>query len=124
KEKDLVGDRDLVRATIRVSLKYVTEVQPSLKIPSTGLGSFSLRRKNRGPISTLGVPPKAIGAFALALGCVRTGSRNGLLGFVCDLLVPLALFSHFRSELCLLKLETLERTHQGIKWNGKRFKIQ
>ncbi|MED6141235.1 hypothetical protein PIB30_101206 [Stylosanthes scabra] len=76
------------------------------------------------PISTLGVPPKAIGAYALALGCVRTGSRNDLLGFVCNLLVHLDLFSHFHSELCLLKPETLERTHQGIMRNGKRFKAQ
>ncbi|MED6177965.1 hypothetical protein PIB30_103138 [Stylosanthes scabra] len=75
-------------------------------------------------ISTLGVPPKAIGAYALALGCVCTGSRNGLLGFVCDLLVPLTFFSHFRSELCLLKPETLKRTHQGMVRNGKQFKIQ
>ncbi|MED6140070.1 hypothetical protein PIB30_089669 [Stylosanthes scabra] len=74
------------------------------------------------PNSSLGVPPKAIGAYALALGSVRTGSRNGLLGFACNLLIPLALFSHFRSELCLLKPETLERTHQGIVRNGKRFK--
>ncbi|MED6178861.1 hypothetical protein PIB30_111539, partial [Stylosanthes scabra] len=28
--------------------KGVTEVQPSLKIPSTGLGSFSLGSRNRG----------------------------------------------------------------------------
>ncbi|MED6159300.1 hypothetical protein PIB30_041053 [Stylosanthes scabra] len=76
------------------------------------------------PISTLGVPPKAIGAHALTLGCVRIGSKNGLLHFVCNLLVPLALFSHFRSELCLLKPETLERTHQGIVRNRKRFKTQ
>ncbi|MED6185618.1 hypothetical protein PIB30_058879 [Stylosanthes scabra] len=76
------------------------------------------------PISTLGVPPKAIGAYTLALRCVRTGSRNGLLGFVCDLIVLLALFSHFRSELCLLKPETLEHTHQGIVQNGKQFKTQ
>ncbi|MED6128684.1 hypothetical protein PIB30_100350 [Stylosanthes scabra] len=75
-------------------------------------------------ISTLGVPPKAIAVYTLALGCVCTGSRNGLLGFVCDLLVPLALFNHFRSELCLLKLETLECTHQGIVRNGKWFKTQ
>ncbi|MED6151112.1 hypothetical protein PIB30_079151, partial [Stylosanthes scabra] len=74
------------------------------------------------PNPSLGVPPKAIGACALALGCVRTGPRNGLLGFACDLLVLLALFSHFRSELFLLKPETLERTHQGIVRNEKRFK--
>ncbi|MED6171739.1 hypothetical protein PIB30_043618 [Stylosanthes scabra] len=76
------------------------------------------------PISTLGVLPKAIGAYALALGCVRTGSRNGLLGFVCDILVPLTFFSHFHSELFLLKPKTLERTHQGIVQNGKQFKTQ
>ncbi|MED6164144.1 hypothetical protein PIB30_086857, partial [Stylosanthes scabra] len=74
------------------------------------------------PISTLGVPPKAIGSYTLALGCVRTGPRNALLGFVCDLPIPLALFSHFRSELCLLKPETLERTNQGIVRNAKQFK--
>ncbi|MED6127267.1 hypothetical protein PIB30_086491, partial [Stylosanthes scabra] len=72
--------------------------------------------------SSLGAPPKAIGAYALALGCVRTGSRNGILGFACDILVPLALFSDFHSELCMLKPETLERTHQGIVRNGKQFK--
>ncbi|MED6108767.1 hypothetical protein PIB30_027318, partial [Stylosanthes scabra] len=82
-------------------------------------GAYALALK-----STLGVPPKAIGAYALAFGCVRAGSRNGLLGFACDLLVPLALFSHFRSELRLLKPETLERTHQGIVRNGKQFKTQ
>ncbi|MED6214391.1 hypothetical protein PIB30_102535, partial [Stylosanthes scabra] len=76
------------------------------------------------PNSSLGVPPKAIDAYALALGCVRIGSRNGLLGFACDLLVSLILFSHFRSEVCLLKPETLERTHQGIVRNGKRFKTR
>ncbi|MED6141153.1 hypothetical protein PIB30_100486 [Stylosanthes scabra] len=76
------------------------------------------------PIPILGVPPKAIGAYGLALGCICTGSRNGLLGFVCDLIVPLALFSHFRSKLCLLNPETLEHTHQGIVRNGKRFKTQ
>ncbi|MED6164885.1 hypothetical protein PIB30_094370, partial [Stylosanthes scabra] len=75
------------------------------------------------PNSSLGVPPKAIGAYAVALGCIRTGSRNGLSDFSCDLLIPLALFSHFRSELYLLKTETLERTHQGIVRNRKRFKI-
>ncbi|MED6220171.1 hypothetical protein PIB30_042240 [Stylosanthes scabra] len=60
-------------------VKSVTEVQPSLKIPSTGLGSFYLGSRNRdaktrwcvrtgasgayalAPISSLGVPPKAIG---------------------------------------------------------------
>ncbi|MED6151110.1 hypothetical protein PIB30_079149 [Stylosanthes scabra] len=76
------------------------------------------------PNPSLGVPPKAIGAYALALGCVLPGSRNGLLGFACDLFIPLALFSHFRSELCLLKPETLERKHQGIVQNGKRFKTR
>ncbi|MED6127928.1 hypothetical protein PIB30_092725 [Stylosanthes scabra] len=62
------------------------------------------------PNSCLGAPPKAIGACTLALSC--------------NLLVPLALFSHFRSELCLLKPETLERTHQGIVQNGKWFKTR
>ncbi|MED6139051.1 AP-2 complex subunit sigma [Stylosanthes scabra] len=33
------------------------------------------------------------------------------------------LFSHFRSELCLLKPETFEHTHQGIVRNGKRIEI-
>ncbi|MED6125419.1 hypothetical protein PIB30_068379 [Stylosanthes scabra] len=47
--------------------------------------------------------------------CVRIGSRFGLQAFLCNLLVPRALFSHFRSELFLLKPETLERTHQGIE---------
>ncbi|MED6222470.1 hypothetical protein PIB30_064771 [Stylosanthes scabra] len=43
-----------------------------------------------------------------------SGSEFGLYAFLCDLLVSRALFSHFRSELCLLKPETLEHTHQGI----------
>ncbi|MED6127731.1 hypothetical protein PIB30_090920 [Stylosanthes scabra] len=46
--------------------------------------------------------------------------RIGLSAFLCDLLIPRALFSHFRSELCLLKPEILERTHQGIVRNRKR----
>ncbi|MED6223405.1 hypothetical protein PIB30_073669 [Stylosanthes scabra] len=50
--------------------------------------------------------------------CVRIGSRFGLQAFLCDLLVPRALFSHFRFELCLLKPETLERTQQGIVRNA------
>ncbi|MED6186274.1 hypothetical protein PIB30_065226 [Stylosanthes scabra] len=47
------------------------------------------------------------------LWCVRIGSGFGLQAFLCDLLVPRALFSHFRFELCPLKSETLERTHKG-----------
>ncbi|MED6165515.1 hypothetical protein PIB30_100239, partial [Stylosanthes scabra] len=56
------------------------------------------------------------------LWCVRIDSGFGLQAFLCDLLVPRALFSHFRPELFLLKPETLERTHQGIVQNGKQFK--
>ncbi|MED6137593.1 hypothetical protein PIB30_066371 [Stylosanthes scabra] len=89
------------------------------RIRTSASGAYTLA-----PISTLGVLPKYIGEYALALGCVRIWSRNGLLDFVCDLLIPLALFSHFCFELCPLKPETLERTHQGIVWNGKRFKTQ
>ncbi|MED6163567.1 hypothetical protein PIB30_081235 [Stylosanthes scabra] len=33
----------------RISTENVTEVQPTLKIPSIGLGSFSLGSRNRGP---------------------------------------------------------------------------
>ncbi|MED6146148.1 hypothetical protein PIB30_031845 [Stylosanthes scabra] len=29
-------------------------------------------------------------------------------------------YSHFHSDLCLLKPETLEQTYQGIEWNEKR----
>ncbi|MED6167806.1 hypothetical protein PIB30_006086 [Stylosanthes scabra] len=55
----------------------------------------------------------------MALWCVRIGSSNGLLGFACDLLVPFALFSHFRSELRPLNPEILEHTYQDIMQNGK-----
>ncbi|MED6151557.1 hypothetical protein PIB30_083650 [Stylosanthes scabra] len=37
------------------------------------------------------------------LWCVRIGSGFGLQAFLRDLLIPRALFSHFRSELCPLK---------------------
>ncbi|MED6183300.1 hypothetical protein PIB30_036661 [Stylosanthes scabra] len=57
--------------------------------------------------SSLDVTPKS-------WQCVRIGSGFVLQAFLCDLLVPRALFSHFRSELCLSKPEILERTHQGI----------
>ncbi|MED6151089.1 hypothetical protein PIB30_078918 [Stylosanthes scabra] len=56
--------------------------------------------------------------------CVCIGSGFGLQAFLYDLLIPRVHFSHFRSELCLLKPETLERTHQGIVRNGKQFKTQ
>ncbi|MED6202678.1 hypothetical protein PIB30_107960, partial [Stylosanthes scabra] len=56
------------------------------------------------------------------LWCVRICSGFGLQTFLCDLLVPRAFFTHFRSELCQLKPETLECTHQGIVRNGKQFK--
>ncbi|MED6149982.1 hypothetical protein PIB30_067784 [Stylosanthes scabra] len=74
------------------------------------------------PKPAFGRAAQGYGAYALALWCVRIGSSNGLLGFACNLLVPLALFSHFRSELRLLKPVILERTHQGIVRNRKRFK--
>ncbi|MED6211751.1 hypothetical protein PIB30_076652 [Stylosanthes scabra] len=76
--------------------RSVTEMQPSLKLPSTGFGSFSLGSRNR-------------------------GSGFGLQAFLCDLLVPRAFFSHFRFELYPLKLETLERTHQDIDKNKGKF---
>ncbi|MED6151140.1 hypothetical protein PIB30_079457, partial [Stylosanthes scabra] len=56
------------------------------------------------------------------LWCVRIGSGFGLHAFLRDLLVPRALFSHFRSKHCLLKPETLERTYQGILRSRKQFK--
>ncbi|MED6199585.1 hypothetical protein PIB30_077310 [Stylosanthes scabra] len=56
------------------------------------------------------------------LWCVRLGSGFGLQAFLCDLLVPRTLFSHFRSELCPIKPEILERTHKGTVRNGKQFK--
>ncbi|MED6123987.1 hypothetical protein PIB30_054781 [Stylosanthes scabra] len=46
------------------------------------------------------------------LWCVRIGFGFGLQAFLCDLLVPRTLFSHFRSELCLLKPETPEHGSQ------------
>ncbi|MED6127720.1 hypothetical protein PIB30_090809 [Stylosanthes scabra] len=55
---------------------------------------------------------------------VRIDSGFGLQAILRDLLLPRTLFSHFRSELFLLKPETLERTHQGIVRNGKHFKTQ
>ncbi|MED6170249.1 hypothetical protein PIB30_028982 [Stylosanthes scabra] len=60
---------------------------------------------------------KTSGAHALE---PKVRWRIGLLGFLCDLLVPFVLFSHFRSSLCLLNPETLEQTYQGIMQNGKR----
>ncbi|MED6225889.1 hypothetical protein PIB30_097969, partial [Stylosanthes scabra] len=56
------------------------------------------------------------------LWCVHIGFGFGLQAFLCDLLVPRALFSHFHFELYLLKPEILERTHQGIVRNEKQFK--
>ncbi|MED6128223.1 hypothetical protein PIB30_095538 [Stylosanthes scabra] len=51
------------------------------------------------------------------LWCIRIGFGFGLQAFLRDLLIPRALFSHFRSELCSLKPEKLECTHKGIMWN-------
>ncbi|MED6122012.1 hypothetical protein PIB30_035746 [Stylosanthes scabra] len=49
------------------------------------------------PKPAFGRATQGYGAYALALWCVYIGSINGLLGFACDLLVPLALSNHFRS---------------------------
>ncbi|MED6174162.1 hypothetical protein PIB30_066353, partial [Stylosanthes scabra] len=46
-------------------------------------------------------------------------SEFGLQAFLCDLLVPCALFRHFRSDLTLLNLEILEQMNQGIEQNRK-----
>ncbi|MED6173297.1 hypothetical protein PIB30_058037 [Stylosanthes scabra] len=70
-----------------------------------------------------GVPPKAmLRTHWLSIRCICTGSRISLLGFACDLLIPFAIFSHYRSELRMLRFETLESTYQGIVRNGKWFK--
>ncbi|MED6136998.1 hypothetical protein PIB30_060927 [Stylosanthes scabra] len=55
----------------------------------------------------------------ITLWCVRIGTGFDLQAFLRDLLVPRALFSHFRSDLSLLNPETLEQTNQGIERNGK-----
>ncbi|MED6200560.1 hypothetical protein PIB30_086409 [Stylosanthes scabra] len=47
-------------------------------------------------------------ACAPLLQCVRMGGSFGLQAFLHDFFVPHALFSHFRSDLSLLKPETLE----------------
>ncbi|MED6176169.1 hypothetical protein PIB30_085518 [Stylosanthes scabra] len=56
----------------------------------------------------------------ISLWFIRIGTGFGLQAFLRDLLVPRALFSHFRSDLSLLNPKTLEQTNQGIEWNGKR----
>ncbi|MED6125102.1 hypothetical protein PIB30_065336 [Stylosanthes scabra] len=50
----------------------------------------------------------------------RAFLESGLQAFLRDLLVPRALFSHFRSDCSLLNPETLEQTNQGIERNGKQ----
>ncbi|MED6190422.1 hypothetical protein PIB30_105809, partial [Stylosanthes scabra] len=63
---------------------------------------------------------QCVGTY-ISLWCVRIGTGFGLQAFLCDLLVPGTLFSHFRSDLSLLNPKTLEQTNQGIKRNGKHF---
>ncbi|MED6215414.1 hypothetical protein PIB30_113408, partial [Stylosanthes scabra] len=63
--------------------------------------------------------PMLEGACAPLLQCVRMGVSFDLQAFLHDLFDPRALFSHFRSDLSLLKPETLEQTNQGIEQNGK-----
>ncbi|MED6225287.1 hypothetical protein PIB30_092249, partial [Stylosanthes scabra] len=52
--------------------------------------------------------------------CIRMGVIFCLQASLHDLFVPRALFSHFWSDLSLLKPETLEQINQGIERNGKQ----
>ncbi|MED6119575.1 hypothetical protein PIB30_013009 [Stylosanthes scabra] len=119
------------------NLKVLTLVGRGVQIAATDLTSFLpirpmleesyayaqklLVRMNWSRNHQLGVPPKAGRVRMLPL--VHTHRLQLCPSrFCCNLFAPFALFSHFGSELCMLNLETLEHTHQGIVRNGKRFK--